>query len=138
MRKIFVIVSSFILSMFVTLFIGDIFSLYHFGSVPTITTIAYLISLFCIIVYIFLSVIYVINKKKNKEKIEWNTIVGLILFFVALMMILGFVVILDIDWLNHYLFSSPFYINIIVRSLEFLLPAIVLIIVGVFLLKKKK
>lgn len=138
MKRFLVIIGSIILSLLVTFFIGETFSIYHFGNIPTITTISYLMALFCIIEYIFLLIVYIFYKRSKCEKITFKKILGLVLFFIALIMILGFVVILDIDWLNHYLFSSPFYINVIVRSLEFLIPAGVLIIVGSFLLRDSK
>lgn len=136
MKRIFILVETIILSLIITFLFAEIFSLYHFGDIPTIITLTYLITLFCIFEYTLLSIIYIIRKKVKKEKLSVKKIVGIILLFLALMMILGFVIILDIDWLNWYAHSSPFYINVIVRSTEFLLPSVVLIIVSIRLLKK--
>ena len=52
-------------------------------------------------------------------------------------MILSYLVIVNVDYLNWYMYSSPFYINVIVRSVEFLVPAIILIIISILLFKKK-
>lgn len=69
-NKVLIIVGTIILSLLITFLFAETFSLYHFGTIPTITTSAYLITLFCVMEYIFLSVIYIINKKIHKEKIE--------------------------------------------------------------------
>jgi hypothetical protein len=34
--------------------------------------------------------------------------------------------------------SAPFYLNVIVRSVEFLIPSIILIVIGILLIKNKK
>lgn len=139
MKKIFVLVSATILSLIITFVYAEIFSLYHFGDSPTIYTLSYLISLFGILEYILLSLIYVIKKKLNKEKIGIKKAISLVLFFVSLMMILWCIILIDIDWLNYYsrFNSSPFYVFVIVRCLEFLLPSIILIIISIFLIKNK-
>ena len=62
----------------------------------------------------------------------------MILLFIAVLLILLFLIIVDIDYLNWYLYSSPFYLNVIVRGLEFLLPSIILTIIGILLMKNKK
>ena len=127
-----------IISIITTFAFAELFSLYHLGNAPTLLTSFYLISIFSIFEYILLSLIYIIKKILNKEKIKVKEIFGRILLFIALLLILLFGVILEVDWLNWYAYSSPFYINVIVRSLEFLLPAIVIIIVGICLINKKK
>jgi len=132
------ILATSIISLIFTLIFTEIFSLYHFGDIPTITTLSYLITFFCFFEYILLLIIYVIIKKVNKGKIGVKRIIGLTILFIALILILSFIVVLEVDWLNWYIYSSPFYINVIIRSLEFLLPSIVLIIVGIHLLRKNK
>jgi len=132
------ILATSIISLIFTLIFTEIFSLYHFGDIPTITTLSYLITFFCFFEYILLLIIYVIRKKVNKGKIGVKRIIGLTILFIALILILSFIVVLEVDWLNWYVYSSPFYINVIIRSLEFLLPSIVLIIVGIHLLRKNK
>ena len=57
-----------------------------------------------------------------------------------MLFLLGFMVVLNLDWLTYYSMgnSSPFSTFVLVRSLEFLLPGILLSIVGVLLLFKSK
>lgn len=126
-----------IVSIIITFAFTEIFSLYHLGDIPTLLTSFYLMTIFSIFEYVLLSLIYIVKKILNKEKIKGKEIVGRILLFIALILILIFCVILDVDWLNWYAYSSPFYINVLVRCLEFLLPSILLIIVSVFLIRKK-
>ena len=140
MKKILTIIGTIILSLIITFMVAETFSLYHFGTTPTFTTFTYLLFIFCFITYILLSLIYIISKKIKKEKIGIKKLLSLILFFVSLMLILGFVVILNLDWITYYPMgnSVPFYVLILVRCLEFLLPSIILIIVGIVLLLKNK
>lgn len=126
-----------IISIIITFIFAEIFSLYHFGDIPTLLTSLYLISLFSIFEYILLSLTYIIKKIISKEKISGKEIIGRILLFIALILILFFVIVIDIDWLNWYAYSTPFYINVIVKGIKYLIPAIVLIIVGICLLRKK-
>ena len=139
MNKLFTLVGTIILSLIFTFIFAETFSMYHFGDIPTTLTLLYLISFFCIFEYILLSLTYIIKKKVKKEKIGMKKIIGLILFFVSLILILGCTISIDIDWLNYYSIanSSPFYVFVIVRCLEFLIPSIILIIISVFLLKQK-
>ena len=140
MKKCLTITISIIVSLIITFLIAEMFSLYHFGNTPTFTTFTYLLFIFCFINYILLSLIYIIDKKRKKEKIGIKKIISLILFFISLLLILEFIVILNLDFLTYYsnYSSAPFYTYIIVRSLEFLLPSIILIIVGIVLLLKNK
>ncbi len=137
MKKILTIIGLIITSLIITFLIAEIFSLYHFGNIPTFTTLTYLLFIFFFITYILLSLIYIISKRIKNEKIGIKKIISLILFFISLLLILGFIVILNIDWITYYSNypSAPFYVYIIVRSLEFLLPSILFIIVGIVLLK---
>ena len=140
MKKILTIIGTIILSLIITFMSAETFSLYNFGTTSTFTTFTYLLFIFCFITYILLSLIYIISKKVKKEKIGIKKIISLVLFFVSLLLILGFIVILNLDWITYYsnYSSAPFYVYIIVRSLEFLLPSIILIIAGIVLLLKNK
>ena len=140
MKKILIIIGTIILSLIITFIFAETFSLYHFRTIPTFTTFTYLLFIFCFITYILLSLIYIISKKIKKEKIGIKKIVSLILFFASLLLVLGFIVLLNIDWITFYSMgnSAPFYVFILVRFLEFLLPSIILIIVGIVLLSKNK
>ena len=140
MKKTLTIIGTIILSLIVTFMFAETFSLYHFGTIPTFPTFTYLLFIFCFITYILLSLIYIISKKIKKKKIGIKKTISLILFFVSLLLILGFIVILNLDWVTYYSMgnSAPFYVFILLRCLEFLLPSIVLIIVGIVLLLKNK
>lgn len=74
----------------------------------------------------------------KKEKLGLKKIIGLILPIISLLLILLFSIIINYEYLIWYSFSSPFYVNVIVRSLEFLLPAIILGLISFFLIKKPK
>lgn len=137
MKKYSVLIST-IISVIITFIFAEIFSLYHFGNIPTLLTTFYLIAIFSIFEYILLFILFIVKKKKNKQKIKRKEIFGRILLFIALLLIFGFIIVLNIDWLHWYAYSSPFYINVIARSLEFILPAIINIIVGIVLLKNEK
>ena len=125
-----------IISLILTFVFAELLSLYHFGSIPTLLTSLYLISMFAIIEYLFISITYIIKKIVKNQKIGVKKIIGLFLLFIALLFILSFLIVVDIDWLNWYVYSSPFYINVIIRSVEFLLPAIILIVFSIVLMKK--
>lgn len=131
------ILISTIVSIIITFAFAEIFSLYRLGDIPTLLTTFYLMSSFSIIEYVLLLLIYIFKKILNKEKIKGKEIIGRILLFIALVLILVFGVILEVDWLNWYAYSNPFYINVLVRILQFLLPSILLIIVSVFLIRKR-
>ena len=137
MKKRTIIILS-IITLVLTFIFAEIFSIYHFGSAPTLLTSLYIISIFAIFEYLSISITYIVRKLIKKEKLETKKIIGLILLFVALLLALLYLVVLDVDYLHWYMNSSPFYLNVIVRSVEFLLPSIVLIIIGIFLMKRKK
>ncbi|MBQ2909220.1 MAG: hypothetical protein IJE53_00265 [Bacilli bacterium] len=138
MKKNLTIIGITILSLVLTFFFTEIMSIYHFGTIPTLLTTLYLISMFSIIEYLLLSIYYIVKKLIKKEKLNKKIIISLVLLFISLLLILGYILILDIDYLHWYMYSSPFYLNVIVRSLEFLLPAIILIIISIILIKKSK
>ena len=137
MKKRNILIGS-IISIIITFIFAEIFSLYHFGSVPTLLTTLYLISIFSMFEYLLISTTYVIRKLIKKEKLEIKKIIGIILLFVALLLLLIFLIVLDFDYLNWYAYSSPFYLNVIYRSIEFLVPSIALTIFGILLIKNKK
>ena len=123
-------------SLILTFVFADVLSIYSFGSIPTLLTILYLLSIFLILDYVLITGSYILKKLITKEKILIKKIIGLILIFIALILILLFLVVVNVDYLHWYMYSSPFYLNIIVRSLEFLLPAAVLLVIGFLLIKK--
>ena len=137
MKKRTIIILSIII-LVLTFIFAEIFSIYHFGNVPTLLTYLYLISIFAIFEYLSISITYIVRRLIKKEKLEIKKIIGLILLFVALLLILLYLVILDIDSLHWYMNSAPFYLNVIARSAEFLLPSIILIVIGINLIKRKK
>ena len=137
MKKMKVIILT-IITLVLTFIFAEIFNIYHFGSVPTLLTSLYLISIFVIFEYLSISITYIVKKLIKKEKLEIKKIIGLILLLVALLLILLFLIVVNVDYLNWYMYSSPFYLNVVVRSIEFLMPSLVLIIVGIILLKQKK
>lgn len=140
MKRIFTVLGTITLSLILIFLLADTFSLYSFGSVPTRLTLIYLVSLFSIFEYLMFSIIYIVNKKIKKEKLEIKKVISIILTFISLILILGFIYTLDIDWLNYYSdsFSAPFYVNVIVRGIEFLIPSVLLIVVSVIMFKKSK
>ena len=74
----------------------------------------------------------------KKGKLGVKKIIGFILLFIAVMLVLLFGIVLEADYLNWYAYSSPFYLNVIYRSVEFLVPAVILMVVGIVLIKNKK
>ena len=56
-----------IIALIITFVFAEIFSLYHFGSVPTLLTLLYLISLFSIFSYLLLGGCYIVSSKINKK-----------------------------------------------------------------------
>ena len=137
MKKRTIIILSIII-LVLTFIFAEIFSIYNFGNVPTLLTSLYLISIFAMFEYLSISITYIVRKLIKKEKLETKKIIGLILLFVALLLILLYLVVLDIDYLHWYMNLAPFYLNVTVRSVEFLLPSIILIVIGINLIKRKK
>ena len=136
MKKTTIIIIT-IISLVFTFVLTEIFSIYHFGSMPTLLTFLYLIIIFAVLEYLLNSITYIIIKLIKKEKIKIKKIIGLFLLFIALLLILLYLIILNFDYLNWYMNSSPFYLNVIFRSIEFLLPSIIFIVVGFILIKEK-
>lgn len=136
MKKRIIIILT-IITLVLTFIFAEIFSIYNFGSLPTLLTSLYLISIFSILEYLSISLTYVIRKIIKKEKLGFKRIFGLILFFIVLLLVLIFLIVVDFDYLNWYAYSSPFYLNVIYRSIEFLVPSMALIIFGILLIKSK-
>ena len=134
MKKIILISS--IISLVLTLFFGEILSLYSFESYPTLLTSLYLLTMFVIINYLIIVGTYIIKKVIKKEKISLKKIIGLILLFISIVLVLLCILIIDIDHLHWYMYSSPFYLNVIFRCVEFLVPGIILLIISIFLIRK--
>ena len=137
MKKISILIIT-VISILITFLFAEIFSIYHFGSIPTSLTSLYLLSIFAILNYVIISLTYVIIKFIKKEKIVVKKIIALLLLFIALLLILVFLIVVDVDYVNWYAYSSPFYLNVIYRGVEFLLPSITLIIISILLIKNKK
>ena len=135
-KKIIIILT--IITLILTFLFAKIFCIYQFESVPTISTSLYLISIFSILEYLSISITYIIKKLLKKEKIQVKIIIELFLLFISLLLILTYLIILNIDYLNWYMNSAPFYLNVIVRSIEFLIPSIILIILSIKLIKNNK
>ena len=136
MKKVSIMILS-IIVLILTLVFAELFNIYNFGSVPTLLTSLYLISIFAIFEYLVISITYVIRNLSKKKKIGIKKIIGLMLLLIALLLILIFVIVIDIDWLNWYAYQTPFYINVIIKSIKYLLPSIILIVVSIKLLKNK-
>lgn len=140
MKRFLTIVGSTIVSLILTFVLAELLSLYHFGTVPTILTIIYLVSLFCIFEYLILTVKFIINKKKNHQTISHKNIFSMVLFFISLLLVLYFIFATNIDWLNYYSKgdSAPFYLTIITNGIKILIPSVISFVLGIFISKKKK
>ena len=102
MKKRTIIILS-IITLILTFIFAEIFSIYHFGNVPTLLTSLNLISIyviFAIFEYLLISITYVIRKLIKKEKIGIKKIIGLILLFVALLLVLLFLIVVNVDYLH--------------------------------------
>ena len=80
MKKGTIIILS-IITLVLTFIFAEIFSIYHFGSAPTLLTSLYIISIFAIFEYLSISITYIVRKLIKKEKLETKKIIGLILLF---------------------------------------------------------
>ena len=127
-----------IISIIITLFLGEILSIYSFGSVPTLLTFLYLISMFSIINYLIIVGTYIVKKIIKKEKISLKKIIGLIFLFVSLVLDLYYIIVLNLVYLYWYVYSAPFYFNVIFRSIDYLIPSIIMFIIGIKLINKKE
>lgn len=137
MNKKNILILSFV-ALILTLIFAGTFCIYHFDHLPSPMTILSLISIYLSFDYLLLLITYCFKKFMKKEKLGLKKIIGLILPIISLLLILLFSIIINYEYLIWYSFSSPFYVNVIVRSLEFLLPAIILSLISFFLIKKPK
>lgn len=126
-----------LIALVLTFFLGEILSIYSFGTIPTVLTSLYLISMFLILDYLLICGVYIISKLVKKEKIGIKKIIGLILIFIFLVLVLYYIIVLNIDYLHWYVNSSPFYFNVIFRGIDILLPGIIMFIIGIFLIRKR-
>ena len=63
--------------------------------------------------------------------------IGKVLYFISILLILVFFIFIIMDYSKYDIsYSAPFYVYIIVRSIEFLLPSLVSFIIG-FILNEK-
>ena len=140
MKRVLTIVESIIVSLILTFVLAELLSLYHFGTFPTVLTIIYLISLFCIFEYLILLANFIVNKKKKHQTISHRNIFSMILFFLSLLLVLYFIFTTNIDWLNYYSRgdSAPFYLTIITNGIKILMPSVISFVLGIFISKKKK
>ena len=60
MKKILWILGLIVLSFILTMVLADLFSLYHFGDLPTFTTLTYLLFSFSFFTYLFLFLFYIL------------------------------------------------------------------------------
>lgn len=61
------------------------------------------------------------------------------LYIITALLVIGFGVRLGVDYFKLYEFgSSPFYVYIIVRFAEFIIPAILCFVIGFILQKKER
>ena len=127
-----------VISLILTFILAELFSIYHFGDIPTLLTAFYLISIFSIFEYFLLTLIHIINKLIKKKKIHVKEIFGRILLFISLLLVLFLGIVLEVDWLNWYAYLTPFYINVIVKMIKYLLSATILLILGIRLIRKSK
>ena len=126
-----------LIALVLTFFLGEILSIYSFGTIPTVLTSLYLISMFLILDYLLICGVYIISKLVKKEKIGIKKIIGIILIFIFLILVLYYIIVLNIDYLHWYVNSSPFYFDVIFRGIEILLPGIIMFIIGIFLIRKR-
>lgn len=53
------------------------------------------------------------------------------LYFISILLIIGFIIFIVLDYLKYDVSNSaPFYIFIIIRVIEFLLPSLICFIIG--------
>ena len=126
-----------LIALVLTFFLGEILSIYSFGTIPTVLTSLYLISMFLILDYLLICGVYIISKLVKKEKIGIKKIIGIILIFIFLILVLYYIIVLNIDYLHWYVNSSPFYFDVIFRGIDILLPGIIMFIIGIFLIRKR-
>ena len=68
MKKSIMYFIAVIVSVIVTLVFFELMSWYHFGDIPTKVVLVRLIAFFCIVSGMLISIVALINKKKDKSK----------------------------------------------------------------------
>lgn len=134
MKKKFIILC-FVIAFLFTLLFSYVFSIYSFNSSINIRTLFYMGSIFSVLSYVNIALYYLISKKIKKEKISLLKVTSMVLFLIAILLVIFLIIGLEIDYLNWYSNSSPFYIHVILRSIEYLVPAIFMVFIGIFLIK---
>lgn len=134
MKKKFIILC-FVIAFLFTLLFSYVFGIYSFNSSITMRTFLYMVSIFSVLSYINIALYYLISKKIKKEKISLLKVTSMVLFLIAILLVIFLIIGLEIDYLNWYSNSSPFYIHVILRSIEYLAPAIFMVVIGIFLIK---
>ncbi len=61
-----------------------------------------------------------------------------ILYVVSILLIIAFAIMLIVDYYNYntYLMSAPFYTFIIARAAEFIVPGLIVLVIGKVIKKK--
>ena len=66
-----------------------------------------------------------------------NRKICLFLYFISILLVIGFFIILGIDYSKYNdSQSAPFYITVITRGVEFIFPSVILLIIAKILKKK--
>ena len=76
--------------------------------------------------------------KRKKENMKGEIWIYRFLLIVGIGMAAGFIIRLSVDAWKYKMYALPFYYYIIFRVIEFLLPAIFLIVTGLVLRRKVK
>lgn len=58
------------------------------------------------------------------------------LYTISIILIVVFVVTLGVDYSRYYMYAAPYYIYIIARAVEFVIPSIIMFIVAKIVKKK--
>lgn len=63
----------------------------------------------------------------------------IVLYVIAIILIIGFGIFLNKDWLNYNEYmSTPFYVYVFIRIIEFLIPSIICFLIATLIKKKTK
>ena len=92
MKKRTIIILS-IIVLVLTFIFAEIFSIYHFGNVPTLLTSLYLISIFAIFEYLSISITYIARKLikvRNQKNYRFNFIICSIIINIIIFSCIGY------------------------------------------------
>ncbi len=89
MKKRTIIILSIII-LVLTFIFAEIFSIYHFGNVPTLLTSLYLISIFAIFEYLSISITYIARKLRNQKNYRFNFIICSIIINIIIFSCIGY------------------------------------------------